>query len=187
MAALFLTRSSVAMSAKIKWEEPAEFTRDFVRANGEAPSRLTVILAALLVTGAVVLLIWGYEQFFLWLHKKDLGVPLYVYLVFPPLAGLFVGFLPKMAAVIPATIILTEKGIHRNKAIGSTMSLQLWPWETITKLTMEEVQFGDNVHRALVVKSELEAVDVLIGLGNAPLPEVIEFIDRMDTPLIKRI
>ena len=172
---------------KLQWQEPIEFSQAVVRSKGPPPSRRNKIVAGIIAAAVVAGLTYGFEVFFYLLHKKDLGVPLYFYFVAPTIAGVFVAFLPSMVAVIPSTIILTEQGIHRNKPIGTILTMQLWPWESITELAIEDVRYGDGVYRVLVVSSDLELSDTLLGLGNAPLENIADFVGQMGKTLVMRV
>ena len=149
----------------VKWDEPLEFSRAFAQ-DGYSADTQEPVLAGIITAAAVALIIPAFELFFYLLHKKSLGVPVYFYFVVPAVAGIFVRFLPSMVSSIPSKIILTEKGIHRNKAIGTVLSLQFWPWESISGLAIEDVQYGAGTYRVLVVRSDLEQGEILIGLGD---------------------
>ncbi len=132
-------------------------------------------------------LILGFQEFFFLLHHKDLGVPLYTYFVAPVLAGFFVYFLPTMITAALCTIILTEKGIHHNKALGSELITQIWPWDSISELAVEDVRYGESVHRVLVVRSSLEQGDILLGLGDTPVNRIEEVVTLMGKTLVNRV
>ncbi len=172
---------------KVQWDEPVDFVRDYQRSRGDEPTRrgraLTAVITAVVVDGLVV----GFDWFFYLLHKKDLGVPAYTYVVAPVLAGVFVYFLPTMATGARCTIVLTENGIHRNKALGTILSLQLWPWDSISELAVEEFRHGDVAHRVLVVRSSLEPGDVLLGIGDTPFERIAQAVAQMGKKLINGI
>jgi hypothetical protein len=92
-----------------------------------------------------------------------------------------------MVIAARCTIVLTEKGIHRNKAVGSELIIQLWPWDSISELAVEDVRFGESVHRVLVVRSSLEQGDILLGLGNTPLDRIEKAVTRMGKTLVNRV
>jgi hypothetical protein len=119
---------------KVQWDEPVEFIRAYMQSTGTVPTRSGRVWAGVITAAVVEALILAFQGFFYLLHKKDLGVPGYTYFVAPALAGVFVYFLPAMATAARCTIVLTEKGIHRNKALGTVLSLQVWPWDSITPL-----------------------------------------------------
>jgi hypothetical protein len=172
---------------KIQWEEPVEFSQAYVQSTGTVPTRRGKIFAGFITAGVVAALTLAFEKFFYLLHNKDLGVPLYFHFVAPIIAGVFVAFLPFMVSVIPSKIILTEKGIHRNKPIGTIISMQFWPWESITELAIEDVRYGEGVYRVLVVRSHLEQGEILIGLGGAPLNRINEAVAQMGKTLVNRV
>jgi hypothetical protein len=172
---------------KVQWDEPAAFRRAYLQSTGSFPTRRGRVWAAVVTAAVVDGLIVGFQGFFYLLHKKDLGVPLYTYFVAPALAGLFVYFLPAMVIAARCTIVLTEKGIHRNKALGSELQTQCWPWDSISELTIEEVQLGESVHRVLAVRSSLEQGDVLLGLGDTPLDRIENAVSRMGKTLVNRV
>lgn len=172
---------------KIVWEEPLKFAQAIVRSTGTVPSYRVRWVAGIIAAAAIAVITAGFELFFRWLHNKDLGVPAYFYFAAPPIAGLFVGFLPYMLSVIPAKIILTEKGIHRNKPIGSEIAMQFWPWDSIFAMAIEEIRYGDEVHRVLVVRSELEQGDILLGLGAAPLDQIHAAANQMGKTIVNRV
>jgi hypothetical protein len=172
---------------KVQWDEPVEFVRAYLRSTGSAPTRRGRIWAAVIAAVVVDGLILAFQGFFYLLHHKDLGVPWYTYLVAPALAGLFVYFLPTLASGARCTIVLTEKGIHRNKALGSAISCQLWPWDSISELAVEDIRYGESVHRVLVVRSSLEQGDILLGLGDTPLDRVETAVTRMGKTLVNRV
>jgi hypothetical protein len=175
------------MSTKITWEEPVEFFRAYIKSTGTLPTRRQQFVAGIIAAAVVAGLAWGFEWFFYWLHKKDLGVPAYFYVVAPLIAGLFVFFLVPMLMSISATIVLNEKGIHRNKAIGTHLVLEHWPWESISKLAIEDIRYGDSVFRVMVVRSDQESADILIGLGDAPLEQIYDFAVQMGKTPINRV
>ncbi|MEA3212443.1 MAG: hypothetical protein QOE70_5500 [Chthoniobacter sp.] len=170
---------------KVKWDEPVEFIRAYLQSVAPITrrSRVWAAIGTAVVVDVLILAFWG---FFYLLHKKDLGVPTYTYFVAPALAGLFVYFLPDMIASSRCVIVLTEKGIHRHKNFGSEIHMQLWPWESITELAVEEVRLGETVHRVLVVRSSLEQGDTMLGLGNTPLEPIEDAITRMGKTLVYR-
>jgi hypothetical protein len=172
------------MSTTIKWEEPVEFARAFARSRGKAPSRRTQVLLGVAAAVVVALVIPGFQLFFFLLHKKDLGVPVFVYFVAPLIAGLFMGLLPMMISVIPAKILLNEEGIQRNKPIGTVVQTELWRWEAISGLAIEDFKYGDAVHRVLVVRRRDENDETLIGLGSAPVEQIKELAERMGKSLV---
>jgi hypothetical protein len=172
---------------KVQWDEPVEFVRAYLQSTGNVPTRRGRVWAGIITAAVVDGLILGFEGFFYLLHKKDLGVPGYTYWVAPALAGVFVYFLPTMATAARCTIVLTEKGIHRNKALGTMLSLQVWPWDSISELAVEDVRYGESVHRVLVVRSSLEQGDVLFGLGDAPLDRIENAVNRMGKTLVNRV
>jgi len=141
------------------------------------------IIAAVVVDGLIV----AFQGFFYLLHKKDLGVPTYTYFVAPALAGVVLYFLPTMVTAARCTIVLTEKGIHRNKALGTAMSLQVWPWDSISELAVEDVRCGDRMYRVLVVRSSLEQGDIMLGLGDTPLDRIEMAVTQMDKTLVNRV
>jgi hypothetical protein len=157
---------------KIQWEEPAAFIRAVARSKGATLSRWQQVAIGVGAAIVVFLLTLGFEWFFFWLHKKDLGVPAYFYVVAPVISGIVAGFFPTMLGVIPATIILTDKGIHRNKPIGQHMDLRFWPWESVTGMAIENVEYAGEVHRVLVVKFRDQFEEVLLGLGKASVDEI---------------
>ena len=168
---------------KIKWDEPAEFNRAYIKSMGMEPTRKGRFMAAIITAIVIDLLVVGFWGFFYLLHKKDLGVPTYTYFVAPAIAGVFVYFLPVMLASSRCVIVLTEKGIHRHKNVGTATAMELWPWDSITALAVEEVQYGKSVHRVLVVRSSLEPVDILLGLGDTPLDRIEPAIIQMGKTL----
>jgi hypothetical protein len=171
---------------KVQWDEPVEFIQAYLQSIDAVPTRRGRVWAAVItavVVDGLILAFWG---FFYLLHKKDLGVPTYTYFVAPAIAGVFVYFLPVMVSSSRCVIVLTEKGIHRNKNLGTAISMQLWPWDSITELAVEDVRFGETVHRVLVVHSSLEQGDTLLGLGETPLALIEDAITRMGKTLVKR-
>jgi hypothetical protein len=171
---------------KLQWQEPAEFTRAVARSKGAVFTLWQQVLLGIGAAVVVVLLTAGFEWFFFWLHKKDLGVPTYFYFVAPVIAGVTAGFFPYMLSRLPATIILTEKGIHRNKAIGSEMHVQLWPWATITGLAVEEVEYAGETFPVLVVNCRDQSGEILLGLGDAPVDKINDFVSQMGKNLVLR-
>ena len=171
---------------KVKWDEPVEFIRAYLQSIDAVPTRRSRVWAAVItavVVDGLILAFWG---FFYLLHKKDLGVPTYTYFVAPAIAGMFVYFLPVMVSSSRCVNVLTDKGIHRNKNVGTAISMQLWPWESITELAVEEVRLGETVHRVLVVRSSLEQGDVLLGLGDTPMEPIEDAITRMGKTVVYR-
>src|SRR5262245_32263734 len=130
---------------KVQWDEPVEFVRAYLDSMGMTPSRRGRLWASVIVAAAVDGLILAFQGIFYLLHKKDLGVPGYTYWVAPAVTGVFVYFLPTMVTAARCTIVLTEKGIHRNKALGTKLLMQVWPWDTISELAVEDVRFGESV------------------------------------------
>ncbi len=171
---------------KVQWDEPVEFIRAYLQSIDAVPTRRGRAWAAVFTAVVVDGLILAYWGFFYLLHKKDLGVPTYTYLVAPAIAGVFVYFLPVMISSSRCVIVLTEKGIHRNKNLGTAISMQLWPWDSITELAVEKVRFGETFHRVLVVHSTLEQGDTLLGLGDTPLEPIEDVITRMGKTLVHR-
>jgi hypothetical protein len=171
---------------KVQWDEPVEFFQAYLQSTQSIPTRRGRVWAGVLTAAVVVGLILAFQVFFYLLHKKDLGVPGYTYFVAPALAGVFVYFLPTMLIAARCTIVLTEKGIHRNKALGSEMSCQVWPWDSISELAVEDVRYGESVHRVLVVRSSLAQGDILLGLGDTPLDRIEKAVTRMGKVLVNR-
>ena len=169
---------------KVQWDEPVEFIRDYLQSIDAVPTRRSRVWAAVITAVVVDGLILAFWSFFYLLHNKDLGVPSYTYVVAPAIAGVFVYILPVMMSSSRCVIVLTEKGIHRNKNFGSQISMQLWPWDSITELTVEEVRFGETVHRVLVVHSSLDPNDTLLGLGDAPMKPIEDAIARMGKTMV---
>jgi hypothetical protein len=172
---------------KVQWDEPVEFIRAYVQSTGSVPTRRGRACAAIFTAAAVDGLILAFQGFFYLLHKKDLGVPGYTYLVAPVLAGVFVYYLPTMVTAARCTIVLTEKGIHRNKALGTAISFQVWPWDSVSELAIEDIQYGESVHRVLVVRSSLEQADILLGLGDTPLDRIEKAVTQMGKTLVNRV
>ncbi len=172
---------------KIKWDEPTAFARAVAQSTGAVPTRRGRVWAAVITAAVVDGLILAFQGLFYLLHKKDLGVPGYTYVAAPALAGAFVYFLPALAIAARCTVVLTEKGIHRNKALGTVLSLQVWPWDSISGLAVEDIRFGETVHRVLVVRSSLERGDVLLGLGDTPLDRIEKAVSRMGKTLVNRV
>ena len=171
---------------KVQWDEPVDFIRAYLKSIDAVPTRRGRVWAAVItavVVDGLILAFWG---FFYLLHKKDLGVPTYTYFVAPAIAGVFVYFLPVMISSSRCVIVLTEKGIHRNKNVGTAISMQLWPWDSITELAVEEVRFGETVHRVLNMHSSLEEGDILFGLGDTPLKPIEDAITRMGKTMVYR-
>jgi hypothetical protein len=171
---------------KVQWDEPVDFIRAHLQSMGMAPTRRGRVWAGIVTALVVDCLIVAFHGFFYFLHQKDLGVPGYTYIVAPVVAGMFVYFLPAMVTAARSTVVLTEQGIHRNKALGTHMSLQLWPWDSISELAVEEVRYGESVHRVLVVRSSLEQGDILLGLGDTPLERIEEAVNQMGKTLVSR-
>jgi hypothetical protein len=168
----------------VQWDEPVEFIQAYLQSIDAMPTRRGRVWAAVIsaiVVDGLILAFWG--VFYL-LHQKDLGVPTYTYFVAPAIAGVFVYYLPVMISSSRCVIVLTEKGIHRNKNVGTAISMQLWPWDSITGLAVAEVRLGDTVHRVLVVHSSLEPGDILLGLGDTPLEPIQEAITRMGKTMV---
>ena len=172
---------------KVQWDEPVEFFRAYMQATGTAPTRRGRAWAAVIAAAVVAGLILAFQELFYVLHKKDPGVPGYTYLVGPALAGLVVYFLPTMVTASRCTIVLTEKGIHRNKAMSTLISYQVWPWDSISELAIEEIPYGKTVHRVLVVRSSIEQGEVLLGLGNTPLDPIEKTVISMGKTLVNRV
>jgi hypothetical protein len=172
---------------KIQWDEPVEFFRDYLVATGRAPSRRRRAWIAVLAALAVAALILAFEVVFWVLLKKDPEVPRYTYIVGPALTALFMYFLPTMVTASRCTIVLTEQGIHRNKAMGTHMSLEFWPWDSISELAIEDMQVGTATHRVLVVCGSLQQGDILLGLGNTPLDPIEQTATQMGKPLHIRV
>lgn len=171
------------INMKVKWTEPVEFARAFAQATGAAPTRRKQVWIGVGVGAVVAIIIPAFQLLFYLLHKKDLGVPVWVYFFAPAIAGVFAGFLPSMIATIPATIVLEDKGIHRIKPIGTIITAQLWPWETISALKVEDVTYGQVSFRVLVVCSQNEAGEILIGLGNTPVEQIDDIARQMGKKL----
>jgi hypothetical protein len=168
---------------KVKWEEPVEFYRAFAQAAGAVTTRKSRLVAGIVVAAAVAVIIPAFQLFFFWLHKKDLGVPVYVYFVAPTIAGVFVYFLPAMAATIPATIVLTEKGIHCNRALGTHLSMELWPWDSIATLTVENMKCGPATFPVLVLRFVNDPGEIVLGLGTTPVERIDQAVRRMGKTL----
>jgi hypothetical protein len=172
---------------KVQWDEPVAFRRAYLQSMAPVPTRRGRVRAGVITAVVVDGLILAFQGFFYLLHKKDLGVPEYTYIVAPGLAGLFVYFLPTMVVAARHVNVLTEKGIHRNVALGDQIESQLWPWDSISELAVEDVRYGETVHRVLVVRSSLEQGDILLGLGDTPLDRIEKAVTRMGKPLINRV
>jgi hypothetical protein len=172
---------------KVQWDEPVEFFRAYLQSTGSVPTRRGRVWAGVIAAAVVDGLILGFQGLFYLLHQKDPGVPSYTYFVAPALAGSFVYFLTTMVTAARCTILLTEKGIHRNKALGSKLITQTWPWDSIYELAVEDVRYGESVHRVLVVRSSLEQGDVLLGLGDTPVDRIEEVADLMGKTLVSRV
>lgn len=171
---------------KVQWDEPVEFTRAYLQSVDAVPTRRGRVWAAVITAVVVDSLILAFWGFFYLLHKKDLGVPTYTYFVAPAIAGVFVYFLPVMISSSRCVIVLTEKGIHRNKNVGTAISMQLWPWDSITELAVEEVRYGETIHRVLVVRSSLEQGDTLLGLGDTAMEPIEDATSRMGKTIVYR-
>jgi hypothetical protein len=65
--------------------------------------------------------------------------------------------------------------------------MQFWPWDSISELAIEDVQLGEGVHRVLVVRSQLEQGEILIGLGGAPLERINVLVAKMGKTLVNRV
>lgn len=172
---------------KVKWEEPVEFSRAFARSSGSVPTRRAQVLAGVIAAAVVGVIIPAFQGFFYLLHQKDLGVPVYVYFVAPVLAGVFVGFLPAMISVIPAKVILDEKGIHRNKPIGTAIAMEFWLWEAVSALAIKDVEYNHGAFRVLVVRRQEQDGEILIGLGTAPVERIGELARHMGKALDVRV
>ncbi len=172
---------------KVKWEEPIEFFRACLLSQGNVPTRRGRLLAGIFVGGVVSFLALAFEWFFFWLHKKDLGVPLYFYFVAPVISGVFAYFLPVMIMAIPYTIILNERGIYRNKPYGKELSVEFWPWESISEMAIQDVQFGEEVFRVLVVRTQLEPGEIVIGIDGAPLDRINALVTQMGKTITSRV
>lgn len=159
---------------KVQWKEPVQFKLAYARAMGGEPSRRRLVIAGLIAAAVVAGLTAGFEWFFHALHNKDLGVPAYFYVVAPTLAGLFIGFFPRMLASIPATIVLDDKGAHRNMPVGSEMSIQFWPWQSIEGMAIEDVTYSGVTFRVLVVRCPDSPAEVMFGLGDVRIDSIEE-------------
>jgi hypothetical protein len=112
---------------KVQWQEPVEFFRAYMQSTGTVPTRRTWLVAGIIAAAVVLVLTLAYEWFFFLLHQKDLGVPLYFYFVAPAISCVFVWLLPSMLLAIPATIVLNERGMYRNKPFGSELRWSFGP------------------------------------------------------------
>jgi hypothetical protein len=172
---------------KVQWQEPVEFFRAYMKSTGTVPTRRGRILAGIIAAAVVALLTLAFEKFFFLLHGKDLGVPGYFYYVAPAIVGFVVWLFPTMLLAIPATIVLNERGVYRIKPFGSELSVDSWPWESITEMAVEDVQYGEATFRVLVVRSRLVQGDMLFGLGSAPLERIGEVAAQMGKTLVNRV
>lgn len=167
----------------VKWDEPASYLRAVARANGTAPTLRRQVMYGLAAAVVVAVVIPGFESLFYLLHKKDLGVPTYVYFLAPAIAGLFVGYLPSLVLASSAKVNLDENGLHRTRPMGPEVLVQAWPWESIDALAVEDVEVAGGVHRVLVVRLAGAQEETLIGLGQARLEDIKELAGRMGKPL----
>jgi hypothetical protein len=168
---------------KLKWEEPVAFRQACAEAAGQVMTRRSRLLAAITVAAGVDLATFAFQMFFFWLHKKDLGVPLYFYFVAPAFAGVFIYFLPTMAATVPATVILTDQGVHRNRALGTHLTLELWLWDSIAALTVKNMPVGKATFRVLALRLANEPDEIVLGLGTAPVEEIAVAVRQMGKTL----
>lgn len=165
---------------KLQWEEPVEFARDFAQSVGNVATvgqRVRMGLGAAAVVGVIIP---AFQLFFFWLHKKDLGVPVYVYIVMPVIAGLFVYYLPAMASVIPCTMVIDDKGIHRLKPLGTVISEELVPWGAVAELVIDTESFSGRRHRVLIVRCHTSAQEMVCGLGKASVDELAAHVESRE-------
>jgi hypothetical protein len=168
---------------KVKWDEPVDFWRAAAQAAGAVPTRKKQVWIGLAAAAVVAVIIPAFQLLFYLLHNKAFEVPLWVYFFAPAISGVFMGALPSLIAAIPAKIIVHAKGIHRNKAIGSELSIEFWPWESIAAMTIENVTYGQATFRVLVLHTEKEPGEILIGLGKAPVEQIEQIARQMGKPL----
>ena len=64
------------------------------------------------------------------------------------------------------------RNMDDNKPIGQHMDLRFWPWDSVTGMTIENVEYAGGVHRVLVVKFRDQFEEILLGLGNASVDEI---------------
>ncbi len=169
---------------KIQWEEPVQFAQACARSQGKLLTRQYRVMIGLGTAVLVVLLTQGFEWFMFWLHKKDLGVPLYFYVIAPPIAGLTVYFLPAMASSVPATIVVNDEGVYRLKPLGTIIQTERWPWEEITSLAVRDETVDGHRHRVLAVHTQSEPAEVLLGLGSASVDELEVAVKQMGKELL---
>jgi hypothetical protein len=185
---VFSTFCAAIDCMNVKWDEPVEFFRDHLASTGAAPSRSSRAQSAVIAAAVVAGLILMFQLYFFWVVKKDPEVPWFTYLVGPALAGLFVYYLPAMVTASRCTIILTEQGIHRNKAIGTKIFRQFWPWDSISELAIENIEYAGTFHRVLALCTSHERDDdILLGLGNTPLGPIENAVNQMGKTLVSRV